>query len=177
MQVELELCKCPFRFLYDLATLTDSPNVLDEIVNHAINVEHYSDFTTSFESEDDCYMDAVARNPHTSLKTLFDIIEYDDAPYARLNILERKNLNQEIISKFAKTEKDFSLIIFLVEKHSITVEDADIIASRFINYEIDKSKCARGSIGKDEEKECIEIIINKCSEEWKRKLQFWWQRQ
>ncbi|MBR3673343.1 MAG: hypothetical protein IKN65_03495 [Clostridia bacterium] len=175
MKVEFDISKCSNRFIYELATLVDSRDVLKEIANYAINIAHYNDYEQGLD-EDDCYLDAVVKNPKTPLQTILSIIEYPNAAYARWTILEELNLDYSVIRHFAKFENDFSLLCFMIRKYSLTNDLADIIAERMIKNEIKMTNVIDDDYDYKEEvvfNQNMEFIIHKCSSEWKEKLRKW----
>ena len=135
MKAEFDISKCSNRFLNELVTLVDSSEVIEEIVDYTIKNAKYNDFEQALD-EDDCYLDAVVRNPKTQLKTILSIIEYPNAAYARWTILDILELDYAVIMHFAKFENDFSLLCFMIRKYQLTNEIADIIAERLIKGEI-----------------------------------------
>lgn len=174
MKAEFDISKCSNRFLYELATLLDSSEALIEIADYAIKIAHYNDYVQS-QDVDDCYLDAVVRNPKTPLKTLFSIIEYPNAAYARWTILDYLDLDYSVITHFAKFENDFSLLCFMIRKYSLTNDLADIIAERLLKNEIKITDVVDDDYDYTEDAfyQNMELIIQKCSSEWKEKLRKW----
>ena len=174
MKAEFDISKCSNRFLYELAALLDSSEALIEIADYAINIAHYNDYGQGLD-EDNCYLDAVVRNPKTPLKTLLSIIEYPNAAYARWTILDELKLDYSVIKHFAKFENDFSLLCFMIRKYSLTNELADIIAERVIKCEVKITNVVDDDFDYKEEAyyQYMELIIHKCSSEWKEKLRKW----
>lgn len=175
MKAEFDISKCSNRFIYELATLVDSEEILKEITDCAINIKHYDDQGAGFDIDEDFYLDAVVSNPNTSLESILAIIKYPNATYSRWSILEKLKLDNVHIEQFAKFEKDFSLLCILMEKYQITSQLADVIASRLINNEIEMTKLANDDYAREDViNQNIEFIIHKCSDEWKAKLKEWY---
>ena len=174
MKAEFDISKCSNRFLYELAALLDSSEALIEIADYAINIAHYNDYEQGLD-EDDCYLDAVVKNPKTPLQTILSIIEYPNAAYARWTILDILELDYAVIMHFAKFENDFSLLCFMIRKYQLTNEIADIIAERLIKGEIKITNVVDDDYDCKEEAfyQYIDLIIDKCSSELKEKLKNW----
>lgn len=175
MKVEFDISKCSTRFLDELATITESKETLREIVDYAITDDHYNE--KNFDENDEFYLESVIRNPKVSLESIKAIIKCTNARYARWSIVDGKVLSQEIMEQVAKLEKDFSLIGYMLEKHPITEEIANIIAYRLVENEIDLNDCIRYDSIEERalyEKEAVELILKKCSNEWKEKLREWY---
>ena len=176
MTVNVDISKCSNHFLYEVAKLTDSPDILKEITEHAINVANYDDLKPEFD-EEESYLEAVVNNPNVTDEVLLAIIKYPNAPYARWELLNTVKLNINLIKQFSKFEKDFSLINILIKKHQITSEIADVIANRIINGEIildEKKVINQDCMTKKVFKQNIEqIIIQKCTDQTKEKLKEW----
>lgn len=174
MKAEFDISKCSNRFLNELVTLVDSSEVIEEIVDYTIKNAKYNDFEQALD-EDDCYLDAVVRNPKTPLKTILSIIEYPNAAYARWTILDILELDYAVIMHFAKFENDFSLLCFMIRKYQLTNEIADIIAERLIKGEIKITNVVDDDYDCKEEAfyQYIDLIIDKCSSELKEKLKNW----
>ncbi|MBR3720554.1 MAG: hypothetical protein IKN09_02300 [Clostridia bacterium] len=172
MKVEFDISKCSTRFLNELAKITESKETLKEIVDYAITDDHYDE-----KSLDEFYLEAVIMNPKVSIESIQAIIKCKNARYARWSIVDREVLSQDIMEQVAKLEKDFSLIGYMLEKHPITEEIANIIASRLVGNEIDLNDCIRYDSPEERalyEKDAIELILKKCSSEWKEKLRKWY---
>lgn len=181
MKPEFDISKCSNRFLHELAVLTRSSDILEEIVNYALNVVHYDEDERGFIIDSDFYLNAVAKNQNTPLESLLAIIECQKGTsYARWKILERDDLEYELKQKFAKVEKDFSLICVLVMNHSISEEIVDTIAERLINGEILMDDCIISRRVGDSparalyEEQGMKVIIENCSEDWQQKLLKWY---
>lgn len=175
MKPEFDISKCSNQFIYELATLVDSADILKEITDCAINIKHYNDQGAGFNIDEDFYLDAVVRNPNTPLESILAIIKYPNATYSRWCILEKLKLDNVHIEHFAKFEKDFSLLCILMEKYQITSQLADVIASRLINNEIEMTKLVNDDYAREDViNQNIEFIIHKCSDEWKAKLKEWY---
>lgn len=175
MKVEFDISKCSNRFLSELATLIDSSEALKEIVDCAINIKHYNDGDKNFKVDEDFYLDEVVNNPHTPLESIFAIIEYPNATYARWSILLKEELDDVIIEHFAKFEKDFSLICIMIERHPITSQMANNIAERMIKNEVEMTNVINEDY-KDKKvaNENMELLIHKCSGKSKKQLKKWW---
>ena len=174
MNTEIDLSKHSNRILYELATQLKSPDALEQIVNYAINTAGYNDYEQCLD-EDNCYLDAVVKNPQTSLKAILSIIEYPKAAYARWAILEELSLDYSVIKHFAEFENDFSLICFMLRKYQLTNELADIIAKRLINNEIKITDVVDDDYDCKEEAfyRYMEKILGECSEKLAEKLSKW----
>lgn len=176
MIVEINLADYDRPFIYQLAERATSPEILDQIVDYAINIDHYGQ-EGEHSCDEDFYMDMVVDNEHLSRASIIKLIHYQGASDIHFCLVDGDKIDDDELEKLFLSEvEDLSAIDRYFEKHDVSTELADMVAERLMSGKIRTKDCFNYNVGNltDEVEVALKRICDFCSRKVATKLTKWW---
>lgn len=177
IKLDIDLSDYSREFISEIAQKANSAELLDQIVDFALNVDHYGDGTKKFDGEKSCYMDFVIDNSNLSKESIKKIIQYTKSGELHFVLVEkRRYTDPEIIELIIKNMKDLSAIKWFFEHNRVSKELAGVMADRIMADEIETDNCFdfAGEDIFDAVNEAIELIGSFCLRKKQKELLDWW---
>ncbi len=183
MKLDIELENCSMVFISELAKMTTSAEILDQITEYAIADDYASKGPEAFEIEH-CdyplsdYMESVLFNENISEETLIKIILHFKSEGDQLALVDRNKLfTARLLELFAENVNYLYPVEIFFKKYLISEEIANVIVSRIINGEINMDMDGGDYTDVESIEGVVKSIGQRCSIENSRTFEVWWESQ
>lgn len=181
MKLDIELENCSMVFISELAKMTTSAEILDQITEYAIADDYASKGPEAFEIEH-CdyplsdYMESVLFNENLSEETIMKIMLNFKSECDQLALVCRNKLfTAKLLELFAEKVSYLYPVELLFKNYSFPVELANVIVSRIINDEINMDMDGGDYPDVESIEGVVKTIGQRCSIESFQKLEKWWE--